>query len=298
MTKLLRRERILVPLEASTLREASRQLTDALVDSGAAADPERLRKLLGDTLPGDVVVVGQTFLLHLRTDAVPRIAMALGVAADPIQLDEEGGKQARIVMLIVAPPKETSQYLQALSAMARALGSDDVVDAMLAARGPEDVMEAEQLAELELPGYLSVRDVMVRRRYAVQSTATLGDALRLMVAKGVHALPVVSETNEVLGIVTHRELIRHLLPLYVHRMSGAHRPPAKRRAETEGDPHAIPIREVMDRSVLCVSEDQTLADVAALMINRDIERFPVVRDGALVGFLSRGDIVRRLLGNR
>jgi CBS domain-containing protein len=52
----------------------------------------------------------------------------------------------------------------------------------------------------------------------------------------------------------------------------------------------------MDRTVLCISEDQTLADVATMMLNRNIERFPVVSEGKLVGFLDRGDIVRRLLG--
>jgi CBS domain-containing protein len=52
----------------------------------------------------------------------------------------------------------------------------------------------------------------------------------------------------------------------------------------------------MDRSVLCLAEDQSVADVAALMLSREVDRFPVTRDGALVGFLTRGDIVRKLLG--
>jgi CBS domain-containing protein len=52
----------------------------------------------------------------------------------------------------------------------------------------------------------------------------------------------------------------------------------------------------MDRSVLCVSEDQTIADVATMMVNKDADRFPVVREGVLVGFITRGDIVRRVLG--
>jgi CBS domain-containing protein len=52
----------------------------------------------------------------------------------------------------------------------------------------------------------------------------------------------------------------------------------------------------MDRTVLCVSDDQTLGEIATMMLNRNVDRFPVVRDGALVGFLTRGDIVRRLLG--
>jgi CBS domain-containing protein len=267
-----------------------------LIASGAAADPARLRELLSAALPGDVVAVGQAFLLHLRTDAVPRIVLALGVAPLPIRREREAGKEARIVVLIVAPPKESSQYLQALSALARALGSEGVVEALLRAEGPDDVLAAAPLAKLELPGYLAVRDVMVRRRHSVRPDTTLGEVLKLMVRRGVHALPVVSHTNEVLGIVTHRELIRHLLPLYVQRMSGAHPARGRSAAGGGGDPHKVPVREVMDRSVLCVSEDQTLADVASMMIHRDIERLPVVRDGALVGFLTRGDIVRRLLG--
>ena len=53
----------------------------------------------------------------------------------------------------------------------------------------------------------------------------------------------------------------------------------------------------MTRQVLCVSPDQPLAEVASLMMNKDVERVPVVRDGRLVGFLTRGDIVRKLIGS-
>jgi len=39
-----------------------------------------------------------------------------------------------------------------------------------------------------------------------------------------------------------------------------------------------------------------VGEVATMMLNRGIDRFPVVRDGALIGFLTRGDMVRRLFG--
>jgi CBS domain-containing protein len=51
----------------------------------------------------------------------------------------------------------------------------------------------------------------------------------------------------------------------------------------------------MDRSVMCVNDDQPLADVATLMLDKEMERLPVVAEGLLVGFLTRGDIIRRLL---
>ena len=46
---------------------------------------------------------------------------------------------------------------------------------------------------------------------------------------------------------------------------------------------------------MCVKEDEPLANVVRLMLDREIERLPVVREGQLVGFLTRGDIIRRLL---
>ena len=53
----------------------------------------------------------------------------------------------------------------------------------------------------------------------------------------------------------------------------------------------------MTRQVLCVAPHQPLAEVASLMLNKDVERVPVVREGQLVGFLTRGDIVRKRLGS-
>jgi CBS domain-containing protein len=57
------------------------------------------------------------------------------------------------------------------------------------------------------------------------------------------------------------------------------------------------VRDAMTRQVLCVAPEQPIAEVASLMSNKDVDRVPVVRDGRLVGFLTRGDIVRKLIGN-
>ena len=54
----------------------------------------------------------------------------------------------------------------------------------------------------------------------------------------------------------------------------------------------------MTRTVLCVSEDQGLLDAANMMVNRDVEQLPVVREGELVGFVTRDSILRTLHGAR
>jgi CBS domain-containing protein len=295
LIELLDRERIVVPLKSKSLQEAATRLTEAMVASGVVNDPERFRTQVKGIIPREVVTVGAAFLLHFRTDAIRRLSAALGVAPKPISRRPDSDQEARIVVLLAAPPKDSSAHLRALSAFARAMSRREIVAALEAADSADDVLATVPLADLELPGYLTVRDVMVHARLSVRPDITLGEAAKLMVAHQLGALPVVSESHEVLGLVSYQELLRHLLPAYVKREStGEFR--AAGRGSAAADPHQLPVREVMDRSVLCVSEDQILADVASMMVSRNIERFPVVRDGALVGFLTRGDIVRRLFG--
>ena len=58
--------------------------------------------------------------------------------------------------------------------------------------------------------------------------------------------------------------------------------------------HAQSIRDVMTRNVVTVTEDTSLADIAAVLEKNRIKRVPVVRDGRLVGIVSRANLIRRL----
>ncbi len=265
--------------------------------------PDKADPLLeGDSLPKDVVPIGsEAFMLHFRTDAVTSIAVALGVSPRPVYRERDSTREARIVILILAPLGEAGafQYLQVQGAFARAFSITEIVDGILAAKTAEDILAVAPLAEVVLPDNLAVRDVMARDVLAVRADQTLDEAARLMTARGVSALPVVNEAREVVGLVSHRELLSLMLPGYVRRISGefpAVTRAAARRGTAKRDPSALKIKAVMDRSVMCVSEEDTLAEVATIMVNKDVDRFPVVRDGVLVGFITRGDIVRRVLG--
>ncbi len=292
---LLSEDRIVVPIKGETLRVATGELVAALKASGAVVDYGRFEELVADTLPRDVVTVGQAFLLYFRTDAVPNLTVALGIAPKPMHREHDPSKHARIVLLIAAPPKDSSRFLRAVSGYSHALGRGEIADGLLAATRPCEVLSLAPLAEIELRDYLTVRDIMVSCPISVRPDTSLGEASRTMVQHNVPTLLVVSDTNEVLGMVGHRELLRYLLPLHVKRLAGEHRAVAGGERELT-NPYEMPVRDVMDRSVLCLSEDQTVAEVGTMMLSRNIDRFPVVRDGALIGLLTRGDIVRRLFG--
>jgi len=118
-----------------------------------------------------------------------------------------------------------------------------------------------------------------------------------MVEHDIRALPVVDDAGSLIGMITHRELLRFLIPHFVHRTKTGefHAPTRSQLQRGSADPQLLPAKEAMARSVLCLAEDQTLADVANLMSSKDVDRFPVVREGVVVGFLTRADVVRRLI---
>jgi CBS domain-containing protein len=88
--------------------------------------------------------------------------------------------------------------------------------------------------------------------------------------------------------------MRHLLDAYLQSSSAGTGASA---AKTPPGAGRRLVRDVMTRQVLCVSPDQPLAEVASIMTNKDVDRVPVVRGGTLVGLLTRGDIVRKLIGS-
>lgn len=289
---------IVTPLNATTVKQATERLAERLIASGAVAEPQRLTAVIKNTWPEDMISVGEhAFLPHFRTEAVRKLVTAVGIAPTPIRWEKDPHRTARIVILIVAPPRETPTYLQVVGAFARTLADPDTVLALLAAKTPDQVLTVAALEAVELPSHLTVRDLMTTRIHTVKPEATLGDVARVMVEHDVRALPVVDEGGSLVGMITHKELLRYLLPDYLQRTKSGKFPALTRSQLQRGsaDPQLMPVKEAMARTVLCVSEDQTLSDVASLMNNKDVDRFPVVREGVVVGFLTRADLIRRLV---
>ena len=293
-------QHVIVPLSAQTVRDATERLAERLIATGAVGEGEanRLNAVIRNAWPEDMVSVGEhAFLPHFRTEAVRKLVTAVGISTTPIRWEKDPHRSARIVILIVAPPRETPTYLQVVGAFARILSDPETVLALLAAKSPEQVAHIGALESVDLPSHLMVRDLMTPDVLAAHPDQTLGEVARLMIEKDVRAIPVVDEGGGLLGMVTHRELLRYLIPDYLQKTkSGEFRAMPKNPTQrTSSDPRTLPVKDVMARAVLCLSEEQTLSDVANLMNNKDVDRFPVVREGVVVGFLTRADLIRRLV---
>ncbi len=293
LREFLAPERVIVPLEARTLDEAGAELLDRLVSAREVLDAYKLRRRAGEGRPEDVVAMGdRAFLVHYRTDGAGQLLVAVGVAPAPLCRVVPGEEEqcARVVLLIVTPPRQAARYLQIVGAFARLLRQRDVLDAVHAAPSPQALVELEAFAGYQLPEQLTVRDVMTDHPRTVLAETPLKEAARTMVRAGLGALPVIDDERRVVGMVSEREVIRHLLTTQV--FSGAD---VRSLLSPLSGPRTV--RDVMSRQVMCVAPEQPIAEVASLMSNKDVDRVPVVREGQLVGFLTRGDIVRKLIGN-
>jgi CBS domain-containing protein len=293
---LLAPERVLVSLPVATVDAAIERLLQACVASGAVRDPARLAADVRRTHAQDAVTAFPGgFLPHYRTEAVDRLVAALAVTRHEVTGAGGAPRRARLVLLLLAPPREAASYLQAVAAFGRVLQQPADVGALLAAPDAGAVLAHPAFATAALAGPLLVRDVMTSPARSLRPEQPLEEAARELLRLGVEAMPVVGEAGEVIGLLSHETLLTHLVPVFVEWMNtGRHRVAAT--SPGAPDPAGRTVRDVMTRRVMCVAEDDTVADVAQLFTSKHLDRLPVVREGALCGFLTRADLVRRLLG--
>jgi CBS domain-containing protein len=130
---------------------------------------------------------------------------------------------------------------------------------------------------------LLVEHALEAAQYRVYPDTPLSEVVDLMVRREIRAVPVVGERYEVLGIITTGDALDRLL-----------RDSTGEEGEGKAGQEALTAREVMTRAVLCVSESQKLTDAARMMVNRDVDQLPVVRDGELIGLITRDAVLSAL----
>jgi CBS domain-containing protein/mannitol/fructose-specific phosphotransferase system IIA component (Ntr-type) len=284
---LLRPEHVLVPLDAPNVRAAVERLVARLEETGAIERSDTLRQRIRSEPLREVISVSDDVVIpHYRSDQVATLVLALGIAREPLPAEEPGLMvRPRVIALILAPPDANTPYLQTTSTLARLLRQPAVVETLVRQPDGAAVMRLPELQNLRIRPSLAVRDVMVHRVDSVPPHATTRDTMDLMLRRRLRAIPVVGPKGEVLGMATDTDLVRALLPQI-----------ARVNADDDIDGGVLerPVRDIMTRSVLCISEDMGIGEVASMMINKDVEQLPVVKSGSITGMVSRGDIIRKL----
>jgi len=125
---------------------------------------------------------------------------------------------------------------------------------------------------------MRAKDVMSDGILSVSADASVLEAAKLLINCRVSAMPVVNEDGTMAGIVSEADVIGE----------------TKDYVEANGTP-VRRVAEVMTRDVITAPEDTPLDQLAGLMKARNIKRIPILKDGAVVGIVSRVDILRGLI---
>ncbi len=303
VVEMLRRGAILVPLYASDLRSALTSTFRAVSGVSGEVAEKLATDLLGGA-SGEIHRVHQRVVVALaESDAVEEICAVIGVSPGGFTADEpdatsgvpatEGGADdaprdkadSEALIVLMTPRRFVSLRDQMLPTLKRFLREEENVAPILSARSADDVMRLAGFMDLDPHQSLLVEDVVEPIQYRVYPDTPYSEVVDLIVRRELQAVPVVGEDYEFLGVITTGNAMDELV--------------SRARAESVGgssaatwtDPTA---REIMTRTVMCVSEEQSLIEAASIMVNRDVEQLPVIREGEMVGFLTRGEVLRWL----
>jgi CBS domain-containing protein len=139
-------------------------------------------------------------------------------------------------------------------------------------------------------------DVIVRDVVTIRPDTDVAEAIRLLAEHDVSALPVVDPAGNLVGVLSEADLIRRVeigtekrRPWWQEAVTGA-----STLATDFAKSHGKKVDEIMTSGVISVSEDTPLSEIAALFERKGIKRVPVVRDGKLVGIVSRSNLIQAL----
>ena len=145
---------------------------------------------------------------------------------------------------------------------------------------------------------MKAADVMTRNVLTVGPESSVAQAIRLMLDNKVSGLPVLAADRKIVGILTEGDLLRRSetgterhRPRWLEILMGP-----GRAAGEYVRAHGRKVADIMSADVVSVSAETPLDEVVGLMERRRIKRVPVVDSDALIGIVSRADLLRSILG--
>jgi CBS domain-containing protein len=147
---------------------------------------------------------------------------------------------------------------------------------------------------------MKAADVMVTKVITVGPDACVQDVAHILLTNRISAVPVVGPEGKLLGIVSEGDLMRRAeagtgrrRPWWLALLTG--REPFAAEYVKE---HSRKVTDVMTRSVITAEPDTPLREIANLLEKNAIKRVPIVKDGRVVGIVSRANLLQALASLR
>jgi len=143
---------------------------------------------------------------------------------------------------------------------------------------------------------MKASDVMVTEVITVKPNSNVQDVAGLLLTNHISAVPVVDDAGKLVGMVSEGDLLRrgeadtgHERPWWLQMLVGREILAAEYLKE-----HSHRVTDVMIRGIISAEPDTPVADIATLLERHRIKRVPIVRDGKVIGIVSRANLIQVL----
>ncbi|HXV82450.1 MAG TPA: CBS domain-containing protein [Candidatus Binatia bacterium] len=111
---------------------------------------------------------------------------------------------------------------------------------------------------------MQAKDIMTRDIITVSPNMTIKNLATTLIKNQISGAPVAGKNGKIVGLVSEADIV------------------AKKGKD---------VKAIMSKKIISVGEETTVEEIAQLMTTHRIKRVPVMRDNAVVGIVSRADVV-------
>lgn len=139
LTDYLSRPLVKVPLDAKDKTQAITELVDMVAEQNLTDARDLLLKAVIEREAQRTTGIGRGFAIpHAKCDAVDRLVIAFGRAAEPIDFSAIDGQPVTLIALLASPTNATSPHIQALARLGRLVTNATVLEGLLSAKTADE----------------------------------------------------------------------------------------------------------------------------------------------------------------
>jgi CBS domain-containing protein len=144
-------------------------------------------------------------------------------------------------------------------------------------------------------------DIMRKGVVFVNEDDSIEDVLKILMKNNVSGVPVINKDKKVLGVVTEQDLITKEkglnIPSYIEFVASILFIDGNLKYNTDHEKIiTLTAKEIMSAPAYTVYLDASIEEIASVMVNRRINRVPVIdKDRKLIGIIGRSDLLPILI---
>ena len=122
-----------------------------------------------------------------------------------------------------------------------------------------------------------ISQLLTRDVISVSENKTIYNAIKLLAENNIGALPVLNNSMELCGIISERDIIREMSKNITVNFKKSF------------------INSIMTSKVITIDKNKRSEEIMDVMSKNKIRHIPIVEKKILIGIVSIGDVVKRLL---